>query len=109
MFDFLSLLIARRLFDIIEVYFLVVGHTHEDIHGTYGRLLTQIKLKDIFLLHKVIDIYRTCDDHNSFFPYLTDEFLEFKSFVDPHLFNDSSKIKPQFKIKSGHLLLIQGF
>jgi hypothetical protein len=36
MFAFASLLITRRVFDIVEVGFLPVGHTHEDIDGTYG-------------------------------------------------------------------------
>ena len=35
---FLSMLTTRRVFAIVEVAFLLVGHTHEDIDGTYGRL-----------------------------------------------------------------------
>jgi hypothetical protein len=41
-FAFLSLLTSRRVFDIVEVGFLLVGHTHEDIDGTYGRLSTKL-------------------------------------------------------------------
>ena len=49
-FAFLSLLIARRVFDIVEVGFLLVGHTHEDIDGTYEILLAKILCKDSFTL-----------------------------------------------------------
>jgi hypothetical protein len=42
-FTFSSLLRARRVFNIVEVGFLLLGHTHEYIHGSYWRLSTQIK------------------------------------------------------------------
>jgi hypothetical protein len=41
-FAFLSLLTSRRVFDIVEVGFLPMGHTHEDINGTYGRLSVKL-------------------------------------------------------------------
>jgi len=41
-FAFASLLTARRVFDIVEVVFLLVAHTHEDIYGIHRRLSTQI-------------------------------------------------------------------
>jgi len=42
-FAFASLLVTKRVFDIVEVGFLPMGHAQEDIDATYGRLLTQIK------------------------------------------------------------------
>jgi hypothetical protein len=42
MFSFLSLLTSRRVFDIVEVGFLHVGHTHEEIDGTYRRLSAKL-------------------------------------------------------------------
>jgi hypothetical protein len=35
---FLSLLIARDMFEEVELGFLVVGHTHEDIDKCFGYL-----------------------------------------------------------------------
>jgi hypothetical protein len=58
-----------------------MGHVYECIEETYGRLSMQIKWKDIFLLPKMMDIYRTCEDHNPSIPYLIDEFFYFKRFV----------------------------
>jgi hypothetical protein len=39
---FLSLLTSRRVFDIIEVGFLPIEYTHEDLDETYGRLSTKL-------------------------------------------------------------------
>ena len=48
-FAFLSLLTSRRVFEIIEVGFLFVGHTHEDIDGTYNRVLAKRRQKTYFI------------------------------------------------------------
>ena len=37
------LIIAKRAFEIMEVALLMVGHTHEDIDGTYEILLALLK------------------------------------------------------------------
>jgi hypothetical protein len=39
---FVSLLTSRRVFDIIEVGFLPVEYTHEDLDETYGKLSTKL-------------------------------------------------------------------
>ena len=41
-FAFLSLLIKKKLFEIVEFGFLLVGHACKDIDGTYGRLSTKL-------------------------------------------------------------------
>jgi hypothetical protein len=74
-FSFSSLIIARRVFDIDEYGFLSMGHTHEDINGTYRRSSTQIKKKDIFSLLEMVKTYR-CEDHNFFISYLIHEFFD---------------------------------
>lgn len=58
-FMFLSLLIALGVFITIEVGFLLVGHTHEDIDGTYKRMTSSLKSKDIYFLPEMMDTYRT--------------------------------------------------
>ena len=47
-FMFLSLLTALGVFITIEVGFLLVGHTHEDIDGTYGRMSSNLKSTDVY-------------------------------------------------------------
>ena len=51
-FMFLSLLTALGVFITIEVGFLLVGHTHEDIDGTYGRMYSNLKGKDYIIYLK---------------------------------------------------------
>ena len=53
-FMFLSLITALDVFITIEVGFLLVGHTHEDIDGTYGRMYSNLKSKDIYSLPRYI-------------------------------------------------------
>ena len=60
-FMFLSLLIALGVFITIEVGFLIVGHTHEYIDGTYERMSSNLKSKDIYSLHEMMDTYRTIE------------------------------------------------
>jgi hypothetical protein len=43
MLTFLSLLIIRKVFEEVQLGFLVVGHTHEDIDGSFGYLLKKLK------------------------------------------------------------------
>ena len=48
LFMFLSLLTGLGVSITIEVGFLLVGHIHEDIDGTFGRISSNLKSKDIF-------------------------------------------------------------
>ena len=75
----------KRVFEIFELGFLSIGHTHEYIEGTYGRLLAKPMRKDIFSLSNIMDMYRTCEDQNFYVPYLIKEFYDFKNFVKPNL------------------------
>ena len=60
-FMFLSLLTTLGVFITIEVGFFFVGHTHEDIYGTYGRMYSNLKSKDIYSLPEMMDTYRTIE------------------------------------------------
>ena len=65
----------KRVFEIFELGFLSIGHTHEYIEGTYGRLLAKLMCKDIFSLSGIMDTYMACEDHNFYVPYLIDVFF----------------------------------
>ena len=82
----------KRVFNIFKVGFLSVGHTHEDIDGTYGRLSAKLMRKDIFSLSNIMDMYRTCEDQNIYVVYIFDEVYDFKNFVKPHLLDGNAKI-----------------
>jgi hypothetical protein len=47
---FLSLLIARDVFEEVWLGFLVVGHTHEDIDGCFGYLSKKLKEQSNYYL-----------------------------------------------------------
>jgi hypothetical protein len=40
---FLSLMITREVFEEVQLRFLVVGHTHEDINGSFGYLSEKLE------------------------------------------------------------------
>ena len=61
LFMFLSLLIALGVFNTIEVGFFLVGHTHEDIDGTYKRMSSNLKSKDIYSLPEMMDAHHTIE------------------------------------------------
>ena len=71
---FLSLLIALGVFITIDVGFLLVGHTHEDIDGTY-RMYSNLKSKDIYSLHDMMDTYCTTEEKWVFPPKLGEEYI----------------------------------
>ena len=56
------------------------------------RLSTILKRKGIFPLPNMMDTYRTCEDHNSYIPYLIDDFFDFKRYVDAHMLDKDTKI-----------------
>ena len=61
-FMFLSLLTALGVFITIEVGFLLMGHTHEDIDGTYGRMSSNLKSTDIYILSEMMYTYCTIEE-----------------------------------------------
>ncbi len=47
---FLSLLIAKEVFEEVSLGFLVVGHTHEEIDGNFGYLSKKLKEQNNYVL-----------------------------------------------------------
>ena len=82
---FLSLLTALGVFITIEVGFLLVGHTHEDIDGTYGRMSSNLKSKDIYSLPEIMDTYCKIEDKRVFPPRLIEKVYDFKSFLNGYI------------------------
>ena len=82
LFMFLSLLTTLGIFNTIEVGFLLVGHTHEDIDGTYGRMSSNLKSKDIYSSPEMMDTYRTIEEKWVFPPSIIDKVYTFKFFLN---------------------------
>lgn len=70
LFSFASMLTSKNIFTMVYVSFLLVGHTHEDIDGTYGRLSILHKIQDILSLSRIMGNYRMVQDEINFTPYL---------------------------------------
>jgi hypothetical protein len=47
---FLSLMITRKVSEQMQLRFLIVGHTHEDIDGNFGYLSKTLRERDNFVL-----------------------------------------------------------
>jgi hypothetical protein len=58
LFMVLSLLTTLGVYITIEVGFLFVGHTHEDIDGTYRRMSSNLKSKYIYYSSEMMDTFR---------------------------------------------------
>jgi len=77
---FISLLIARYVFEEVKLGFYVVGHTHEDIDGCFGYLSKKLKEENNYIL---VDLMRAfmISHENPFILQLIHEIPDFKSWV----------------------------
>jgi hypothetical protein len=51
-FAFASILTSRRMFDIVEFGYLLMGLTYENIEKTYANMFAQINQKYFFFYHR---------------------------------------------------------
>ena len=80
LFGFLSLLTAWKVFEEIQLGFLLVGHTHEDIDGYFSYVSDVLQKNNTFVLANLIkhfmDSQKLC-----FMPHVVQEVADFKSYV----------------------------
>jgi hypothetical protein len=57
------LLIACEVFEEVQLGFLVVGHTHEDIDGNFGYLLNKLKEKKNYVMTNLMKTFMFSQDH----------------------------------------------
>lgn len=77
---FLSLLIARKVFEEINVSFLLMDHTQEDIDGYFSYLSKQPKTTNTFVLSNLMKMLLE-SQFLSFIPELIHEVVDFKSYI----------------------------
>jgi hypothetical protein len=78
---FLSLLIAHEIFEKIQLGFLVVVHTHEDIDRIFGYLPNKLRKQNNYVM---VDLKKTFMFFQDF-PFISQfiqEILDFKSWVN---------------------------
>ena len=89
---YLSLLTARKVFKEIQVGFLMVGHTHEDIDAYFSYLSKKLKNVNTFVLPDLMKEFMT-SQHLPFVPQLIQEVANFKAFIKDYHHDGASALK----------------
>ena len=58
--SYLEFLVARNVFDVVEVSFLPVGHTHEDIDQAFSCTPCRLKVNNAITLHDLHHEFKQC-------------------------------------------------
>ncbi|KAL3695807.1 hypothetical protein R1sor_009883 [Riccia sorocarpa] len=78
---FCSELVIRGVFETVEVNFLMVGHTHEDVDALFSKVSAQTINKDVLTLPALMaEIWDSETMHPV--PLLLEEVADYKSYVD---------------------------
>ena len=88
---FLSLLTARGVFKEIQVEFLLVGHTHEDIDAYFSHLSKALKSQNTFVVADLMKAFMESQEL-SFMPKFIQEVGDFKSFVKDYQCSGSGRL-----------------
>ncbi|KAL3693374.1 hypothetical protein R1sor_007025 [Riccia sorocarpa] len=81
---FCSELVMRGVFETVEVNFLMVGHTHEDVDALFSKVSAQTINKDVLTLPALMaEIWDSETIHPV--PLLLEEVADYKSYVDNFL------------------------
>jgi len=83
---FLSLLTTHEVFKEVQFGVLVVGHTHEDIDGSFGYLLKKLRKNNNYVMADLMKTFMFSQAH-PFIPQVIQEILDFKSWVNGYLNN----------------------
>ena len=105
-FMFLSLLTTLGAFITIDVGFLLVSHTHEDIDGTYRRMSSNLKSKDIYYLPEMMDAYHIIEEKHVFPPTLIDKVYDFKFFLNGYIKEGENALVGHLNVKYFQFLVL---
>lgn len=82
---FLACLVASKVFEVVELYFLPVGHTHAEIDQRWSVLSRYLDSVDCFTLHQMMsstqEAFRKSDTW--FQQELVEEVVDFDALLDP--------------------------
>jgi hypothetical protein len=92
MLAFGSDLVARGVFETVTFFFLMVGHTHEDIDASFSKVATQTRNKDIKTLPQLMAECWKCMVNLHMVPWLITEVAAYKDYLLKH---EVIKIKGQ--------------
>jgi hypothetical protein len=83
-----SLLVAKGIFEEIQVSFMLVGHTHDDIDASFGRWRMKLHKNDYPTIPLLMKSYMDMDG-SPVIPALIEEVPDFKAFVKPYISDDT--------------------
>ena len=84
LFAYLSLLVARGVFKTIQLGFLMVGHTHEDIDAMFSRFSEKLRVSQTYTLPHLMDTLRT-SSASSPAPFMLTKVPDFKKYCDGYI------------------------
>ena len=84
LFAYLSLLVARGVFKIVQLGFLMVGHTHEDIDAMLSRFSEKLRVTQTYTLPHLMDTLRTSSS-SAPAPFLLTEVPNFKKYCNGYI------------------------
>ena len=88
---FLSMLTHHVMFKEIQVGFLLVGHTHEDIDAYFSQLSRNLKNQNLFVIADLMKAFMESQEL-SFIPEFIQEIADFKSFVKGYIRDGPGKL-----------------
>jgi hypothetical protein len=88
---FWSLLIAKGVFEEIQVSFILVDHTHDDIDASFGRWSMKLRENNYSTIPLLMKSYMDLDE-DPVIPGLIEEVPNFKEFVKPYIISDGTLI-----------------
>jgi len=89
---FCSLLTTRHILREVNVGFLIVGHTHEDIDVHFSYLSKLIKRKNTYVLANLLKAFMDSQKTVAFIPEFIQEVANFKSYLKDFQHDDVNKI-----------------
>jgi hypothetical protein len=98
---FCSQLVFRGVFETVQLSFLMVGHTHEDIDANFSKVSTRLRHREIStLLGLMAETWESESIHPV--PYLIQEVADYKGYARPfarHLMGHSQPIQFLFRMR----------
>jgi hypothetical protein len=85
---FWSLLIVKGVFEEIQVSFMLMDHTHDDIDASFGRWSMKLRENDYLTIPLLMKSYMDLDE-DPVSPRLIEEVPDFKEFVKPYISDDT--------------------
>ena len=83
-FCFWSMLVAKGIFKEVFVYFLMAGHTHDDIDASFGRWSMKLHEEDFSTIPLFVKSYMDLDDV-PVIPHMIEEISNFNVFIKPYM------------------------